>query len=92
MSSPHKTSELDQGNQILDRVNLSHQAGFDMQGNAYEWCYDVSEHYPVDSEEAIEDASGTEEVSDAVARSLRGGSFYSLSSFIRSASRNERAI
>jgi len=60
---------------------------FDMQGNACEWCYDAYRSYPPDSEEAIEDAPGAEEVSETVRRLLRGGSFYFQASFIRSACR-----
>lgn len=60
---------------------------FDMQGNTYEWCYDTYRSYPPDSEESIEDAPGTEEVSETVRRVMRGGSFLFIARLVRSAYR-----
>ena len=50
-----------------------------MQGNVTEWCYDDLNNYPVDSEEAIEDADFCV---------LRDGSFRGQPREIRSADRN----
>ena len=61
---------------------------FDMQGNAYEWCYDVYESYPAASKEAAEDAPGTEAVSETARRVLRGGAFDVRPGLVRSAYRS----
>jgi eukaryotic-like serine/threonine-protein kinase len=61
---------------------------FDMLGNAYEWCDDpyTSHAPPVAS---VSDDSGTiTDVQDKVIRTLRGGSFVNLASYVRSASRD----
>ena len=60
---------------------------FDMQGNAYEWCHDAYGSYPANSKEAIEDAPGTEEVSETGRRVLRGGSFHNFARDVRSPNR-----
>ena len=43
---------------------------FDMLGNAYEWCYEAYQSYPAAAEKTIEDAPGTEEVSDTASQPL----------------------
>jgi len=58
---------------------------FDMYGNAFEWCYDLSVQYPVDS---AADAPGTRKVLNSDYRVLRGGSFNDLASSLRSANRS----
>jgi formylglycine-generating enzyme required for sulfatase activity len=60
---------------------------FDMQGNAFEWCYDAKKSYPLTYDETVADAAGTEALSDTVIRVLRGGSFVLHSSIVRSAFR-----
>jgi len=60
---------------------------FDMQGNAGEWCYDAYDNYPSASKEAAADAPKTGVVSAVRSRVLRGGSFASPPSRVRSAYR-----
>jgi len=61
---------------------------FDMQGNVWEWCYDAYGSYRGDEADEAVDQPSSEEVLDADDRVLRGGSFYALSSRVRSAARN----
>ena len=56
---------------------------FDMHGNAIEWCYDLLTGYPA----FAEDSPSTGAVSGTARRLLRGGSFYTQQSGVRSAQR-----
>ena len=60
---------------------------FDMQGNAFEWCYDSFASYSSASAEAAKDAPGTQPVSETVRRVLRGGAYDYPASLTRSADR-----
>ena len=60
---------------------------FDMQGNVGEWCYDAYGSYPLDENDGAADQPSSEEVLDADGRVLRGGSFLSRTSYVRSAYR-----
>lgn len=60
---------------------------FDMQGNVYEWCYDVYAEYPAALEAAIADAPNSDPVRDTDSRRLRGGAFDARDAAVRSASR-----
>ena len=57
-------------------------------GNVWEWCYDAHGSYPLDENDEAADQPSREEVLDAGRRVLRGGSFYYLSSHVRSAYRS----
>jgi serine/threonine protein kinase/formylglycine-generating enzyme required for sulfatase activity len=59
---------------------------FDMQGNAIEWVYDTLRAYPSGAKKAA-DAPNSNVVSETFPRMLRGGSFYDLPSYVRSAQR-----
>jgi formylglycine-generating enzyme required for sulfatase activity len=59
---------------------------FDMHGNVYEWCQERYASYSPGS--TISDTEDTTALSDTVRRVLRGGSFFNLSSDVRSALRN----
>ncbi|MDA0283859.1 MAG: SUMF1/EgtB/PvdO family nonheme iron enzyme, partial [Planctomycetota bacterium] len=60
---------------------------FDMQGNALEWVYDTLSGYPSSSEDAVPDTPNSKAISDTESRLLRGGSFASRASYVRSAHR-----
>ena len=61
---------------------------FDMQGNALEWCQELFLNYPASTKDrAVEDREDTAPLTDRDSRVLRGGSFYSPPSGVRSASR-----
>ena len=63
---------------------------FDMQGNVFEWCYDIFFRYPTppeEAEEAVKDAPPVASVESAVQCVMRGGSFLSQTSLVRSALR-----
>ncbi|MSR59930.1 MAG: TIR domain-containing protein [Planctomycetaceae bacterium] len=59
---------------------------FDGLGNVMEWCHDsYGSRYPVtDTREAVNDTGDNKPVEEKYGRVLRGASFYSLSSFVRS--------
>lgn len=61
---------------------------FDMQGNAFEWVYDVFTDYVSGSTDADADMPTTTAVSDSTRRVLRGGSFLNLLSGVRAAQRS----
>jgi formylglycine-generating enzyme required for sulfatase activity len=63
---------------------------FDMHGNVYEWCSDWEGDYPID---AVTDPMGPPTGSGpprGSVRIVRGGSWDTISSFCRSATRNSR--
>jgi formylglycine-generating enzyme required for sulfatase activity len=61
---------------------------FDMQGNVWNWCQEAFAGYPRTNDgEALEDKEGDLVVANTVSRVLRGGSFYSQASIVRSANR-----
>ncbi|MGE0758275.1 MAG: SUMF1/EgtB/PvdO family nonheme iron enzyme, partial [Pirellulaceae bacterium] len=60
---------------------------FDMQGNAYEWCYDAVSYRRSKDGEAVGDAPPVASVEDAQSRALRGGAFLYPTSLVRSACR-----
>ena len=60
---------------------------FDMQGNAFEWCYDAVSFYPSGSKDAAADSPNTKAVSGPGNRLLRGGWFGTQPSNVRSAQR-----
>ncbi len=59
---------------------------FDMQGNVMEWCQDRVLFYEKGSED-MSDSGEIGKISDSGSRVLRGGSFSSYASYVRSASR-----
>ncbi len=62
---------------------------FDMQGNSLSWCQEPFALYRTPKgTEAIEDEEGALVITDTTSRGLRGGSFYTLASNLRSATRN----
>jgi formylglycine-generating enzyme required for sulfatase activity len=62
---------------------------FDTLGNAFEWCDNRYENYPVAKDATVSEDSGTKaDVRDKVGRVLRGGSFSFRASLVRSAYRN----
>ena len=61
---------------------------FDIQGNALEWCHDVSKYYRVSSTGGwSEDLPDVSEVRDSQVRMLSGGSFFYQPLYVRSAYR-----
>ena len=61
---------------------------FDMQGNAFEWCHGKHLSYAVSAtDQTLTDAPETEALQDNLVRVLRGGSFISRPSIVRSANR-----
>jgi formylglycine-generating enzyme required for sulfatase activity len=61
---------------------------FDVAGNVFAWCQESSRPYPwVKGEDSAEDVEDEPEVSSAVGRVLRSGSFDAQASYVRSASR-----
>jgi len=62
---------------------------FDMQGNAYEWCFDLAGQYSNEKSPVIllRDEPVTIVVRDPGSRVLRGGSFADVASVLRSANR-----
>jgi formylglycine-generating enzyme required for sulfatase activity len=61
---------------------------FDVQGNAYTWCQESYKDYPTGKgEEAAEDKEDELVISPTQSRVLRGGSFLSRASYLRSATR-----
>ncbi len=64
---------------------------FDMQGNAYDWCYDNSrsnDYPPIDYMDVVVDAEETSPVVNTSRRAIRGGGYKHPPSYIRSAHRN----
>jgi serine/threonine protein kinase/formylglycine-generating enzyme required for sulfatase activity len=60
---------------------------FDMLGNAWEWCFDLSEDYPQQPDKVVEDMPTVQPVEDTQRRVLRGGAFNSRPENVRSAHR-----
>jgi eukaryotic-like serine/threonine-protein kinase len=58
---------------------------FDMYGNASEWCFDLHTDYPYAANEARDDKFSTLLTADR--RVLKGGGYYDLSKYVRSAHR-----
>jgi eukaryotic-like serine/threonine-protein kinase len=59
---------------------------FDMQGNAWQWCDDVYASYP--NADVSEDHGSTKPIVDTDSRVLRGGAFFTLPEYVRSAYRD----
>jgi formylglycine-generating enzyme required for sulfatase activity len=60
---------------------------FDMQGNAYEWCQEVSFYYRKDRE-WLTDKEQAGKLNNSQSRVVRGGSFLPSATVVRSANRN----
>jgi eukaryotic-like serine/threonine-protein kinase len=60
---------------------------FDMHGDAWQWCDDVYDVYPSDTNGVTEDSGGTQPVLDSKNRVMRGGSFNDSAPNVRSAYR-----
>ncbi|MCH7685356.1 MAG: SUMF1/EgtB/PvdO family nonheme iron enzyme, partial [Planctomycetes bacterium] len=60
---------------------------FDMQGNVWEWAYDVFSGSPSSSKDVAPDTPNTKAISETDSRLLRGGSISDHSSSVRSAHR-----
>ena len=58
---------------------------FDMQGNVMEWCQNLHGRFS----ENMEDKEQAEKISNSNSRVLRGGSFVSFASFVRSSNRHD---
>ena len=62
---------------------------FDMHGNAWEWCQDVYMWNAKGADgKATDDIEDTRDVNNKDGRVLRGGSFYNLAAYVRSAIRS----
>jgi formylglycine-generating enzyme required for sulfatase activity len=62
---------------------------FDMHGNVWTWCQETYDTYPtVKDGEAIEDKEDNYSINTQSTRVLRGGSFLSRASYVRSAFRS----
>ncbi len=63
---------------------------FDLLGNVFEWCQEGYTDYPIPSgEKAAEDKADSLDVHSERKRILRGGGYYSPTSLLRSANRND---
>jgi formylglycine-generating enzyme required for sulfatase activity len=62
---------------------------FDVRGHVYTWCQDRYKDYP-EGNKAIDDIEDDLKVTDTDSRVLRGGSFISPASFVRSANRTDQ--
>ncbi len=62
---------------------------FDMLGNVWEWCVDVSVDYPQQPDKVVEDMPTTQPVEAAQRRVLRGGAFSDRPEYVRSAYRGD---
>ncbi len=60
---------------------------FDMLGNVWEWCFDAFGDYPKQKDKVFEDTPTTQPVEAAKLRVLRGGTFNTHPSHVRSATR-----
>src|SRR5262249_45713256 len=64
---------------------------FDVQGNVWEWCQEpYSDYSKTDRDQGVEDKDGEEVIIGTRNRVLRGGSFNSRGSNVRSAARYEQ--
>ena len=62
---------------------------FDMLGNVWEWCVDVSVDYPQQPDKVVEDMPTTQPVEGTKRRMVRGGAFSDRSEYVRSAYRGD---
>jgi len=74
--------------QPVGRLKPNEFALFDMHGNSYECCQErYSAYSPAQGGKVVEDAEDTQAVQDEDGRVLRGGAFYTLPRYVRSAYR-----
>jgi formylglycine-generating enzyme required for sulfatase activity len=63
---------------------------FDILGNAWQWCDNLCNNYPVAKDGSVsEDPGNPSVVGDKASRIVRGGSFFNHASNVRSAYRND---
>jgi formylglycine-generating enzyme required for sulfatase activity len=61
---------------------------FDMHGNVWNWCQDPYLSYPIqEGDKTVIDQENTHDILYTISRVLRGGSFFSLPSAVRSPNR-----
>jgi eukaryotic-like serine/threonine-protein kinase len=65
---------------------------FDTHGNVYTWCQERRKDYPQLSSGNIEDKEDIYSINTQINRVLRGGSFLSQASSVRSSSRDDLAL